>query len=95
VSPITSFLSYDFDNDGETEVLAAGNYFGVTPFHGRFDSFPGALIKNEQNMILGNQIGLDFSGKAIRQLNIISLMGKPYLLVTINNDKAQVYQLLN
>jgi len=95
VSPMTSFLSYDFDSNGEKEVLAAGNYFGVTPFHGRFDSFPGALIKNESDMILGNKIGLDFSGKAIRQLNIILLKGKPYLLVTINNDKAQVYQIIN
>ena len=95
VSPITAFLSYDFDNDGKTEVLAAGNYFGVKPFHGRFDAFSGALIKNENNIILGHKIGLEFSQKAIRHLNIITLNMKPYLLVTINNDKAQVYKLNN
>ena len=95
VSPITSFLSYDFDNDGKEEVLAAGNYFGVQPFHGRFDSFSGALIKNESNIQLGNQIGLDFLSKSVRQLNMITLKNKPYLLVTINNDKAQVYELKN
>ena len=94
ISPITSFLSFDFDADGQGEVLAAGNYFGVTPFHGRFDSFPGALIKNENDITLGNKIGLDFSDKAIRKLNIIYLKNKPYLLVTINNDKAQVYELV-
>ncbi len=94
VSPITSFLSFDFDSDGQDEVLAAGNYFGVTPFHGKFDAFPGALIKNENDMVLGNKIGLDFSDKAIKGLNIIHLDEKPYLLVTINNNKAQVYQLL-
>jgi hypothetical protein len=95
VSPITAFSNYDFDSDGKEDVLAGGNYFGVTPFHGRFDSFPGALIKNENNIILGNKIGLDFSGKAIKQIHIITLKGKPYLLVTINNDKAQVYELVN
>ena len=94
VSPITSFLSFDFDSDGNNEVLAAGNYFGVTPFHGKFDSFPGALIKNENDIILGNKIGLDFSDKAIKKLNIIYLNKKPYLLTTINNDKAQVYELI-
>ncbi len=95
VSPITSFLSYDFDKDGTDEVLAAGNYFGVQPFHGRFDSFAGALIKNENDIQLGNQIGLDFTKKSVRHLNIITLEKKPYLLVTINNDKAEVYELIN
>jgi len=95
ISPITAFLSFDFNSDGKNEVLVAGNYFGVTPFHGRFDSFPGALIKNADNIVLGNKIGLDFSGRSVRHLNMISLIGKSYLLVTINNDKAQVYELIN
>ena len=95
IAPITAFLDFDFDGDEKLEVLVGGNYFGVEPFHGRFDSFPGALIKNEDKIILGNLVGLDFSGKAIRHLDIISLKGKSYLLVTINNDKAQVYELTN
>jgi hypothetical protein len=95
VSPITAFLKFDFDNDGKSEVLAGGNYFGVKPFHGRFDSFSGALIKNENNIILGHKIGLDFTQKSVRQLNIIQLKNKSYLLVTINNDMAQVYELNN
>ena len=94
VSPISSFLEYDFNFDGENEILAAGNYFGVTPFHGRFDSFPGALIIDEEQVILGNKIGLDFSLKAVKKLDIIKVNNKPYVLATINNDKAQVYQLM-
>jgi hypothetical protein len=93
VSPITAFLKSDFDKDGKDEILAAGNYFGVKPFHGRFDSFSGALIKNEKNILMGNRIGLDLSQKSVRHLNIITLNGKSYVLVTINNDKAQVYKL--
>jgi len=81
--------------NGSEEVLVAGNYFGVQPFHGRFDSFAGALIKNEKDFQLGNKIGLDFTEKSVRHLNIITLQNKPYLLVTINNDKAQVYELKN
>ncbi|QLG45735.1 CRTAC1 family protein [Costertonia aggregata] len=93
VSPILSFVSFDFDADGEEEVLAAGNYFGVKPYHGRFDSFPGALIKNEKSVILGNRLGLDLTQKSVRHLNIIYLKNQPYLLVTFNNDKAHVYEL--
>ena len=28
------------------ELLLAGNYFGVQPYHGRFGSFGGALIES-------------------------------------------------
>ncbi|MGB6152295.1 MAG: VCBS repeat-containing protein [Pricia sp.] len=91
VSPIMAFATYDFDGDGKREVLAAGNYFGVKPYHGRFDSFPGALIKAENNVILGSRIGLDLSQKSVRHLNIIDFNKKAYLLVTLNNDSTQVY----
>lgn len=93
VAPIRAFLEYDFDGDGKTEILAAGNYFGVKPFHGRFDSFSGALIKNEKDVILGNKIGLALEHKSVRHLNIFDLMDKTYLLITFNNDTAEVYGL--
>ncbi len=94
VSPIMAFAKHDFDNDGKQDVLAAGNYFGVKPFHGRFDSFAGAMIKSEKEMLFGDEIGLNFTQKSVRHLNIINLNNKSYLLVTINNDKAEVYKLL-
>ena len=93
VSPITSFVKADFDGDRQEEVFAAGNYFGVTPYHSRFDGFSGALIKNEKTIYLGNQIGIDLTQKAVRHLDIIPFNGKKYLLVTINNKKAEVYDL--
>ncbi|SEC19578.1 Repeat domain-containing protein [Tenacibaculum sp. MAR_2009_124] len=93
VAPIFSFLEYDFDQNGESEILAGGNYFGVSPFHGRFDSFPGAMIYAENKISLGNVLGLEFSRKAVKNLQIISLNEVPYLLTTINNDKVQVYKL--
>lgn len=95
VAPITAFLKYDFDGDGRQEVLTAGNYFGVQPFHGRFDAFSGAMIKNDTEMIPGSELGLELSGKSVRHLNIISFKNMNYLLVTINNDHAQVYKLKN
>jgi len=93
VAPVKAFLNFDFDKDGKKEVLVGGNYFGVKPYHGRFDSFSGALIKSENDVILGNKIGLDFTQKSIRHLSIIVLNNEDYLLVTFNNDKAEVYKL--
>ncbi len=93
VSPILSFCIFDFDNDNKDEVLAAGNYFGVKPYHGRLDSFSGALIENESPPILGHYLGLDLAQKSVRDLTIIQHQNPPYLLVTFNNEKAQVYQI--
>ena len=94
LAPIMSFLEFDFNGDNKTEVLAAGNYFGIKPYHGRFDSFPGALINNANNVTLANEIGLDLTGKSIRSMNIINLNNNKYILLTFNNEAAEVYQIL-
>lgn len=93
VSPITGLLPYDFDGDDRPELLLGGNYFGVKPFHGRLDAFSGAMIKDKNNVVLGYEIGLDFTDKSVRNLNIVTFQNHPYLLVTFNNAKAQVYKL--
>jgi len=93
VAPITCFVKSNFDSDKKEEVFAAGNYFGVSPYHSRFDGFSGALIKNEKTIYLGNQIGIDLTQKAVKHLNIINFNGKKYLLITINNNKAEVYEM--
>ncbi|MGI9546083.1 MAG: VCBS repeat-containing protein [Flavobacteriaceae bacterium] len=95
IAPITNFLVYDFNGDGSEEVLAGGNYFGVKPYHGRFGRFPGAVISAKNEVILGHRIGLDFMEKSLRHLNIIYLNGQAYLLATFNNERAQVYELIN
>lgn len=94
LAPILTFLKYDFDGDGSQEVLAGGNYFGVKPYHGRFDSFPGALINSSDDIILGNELGLKFMFKSLRHLNILRFHDQPYLLATFNNEKAQLYKIL-
>jgi hypothetical protein len=94
LAPVKTFLRYDFDGNGRDEVLVAGNFFGVKPYHGRFGSFPGAMISSKIDVVLGNQLGLDLAQKSARHLNIITLAGQAYLLVTFNNEKAQVYRLL-
>jgi hypothetical protein len=95
LAPIMAFLSYDFDNDGADEVLAAGNYFGVKPYHGRLGTFAGAMIKGKNNVILGDVLGLDFMNRSIRHLNILTVRNQPYLLATFNDDAVQLYQLTN
>jgi hypothetical protein len=89
-----AFTKYDFDGDGTEEVLAAGNYFGVKPYHGRLGAFAGAMIKGKNNVILGDQLGLDLAQRSIRHLNILTIHNQPYLLATFNNEKVQLYKII-
>lgn len=93
VAPITCFVKSNFDSDAKEEVFVAGNYFGVSPYHSRFDGFSGALIKNDKTIFLGNQIGIDLTQKAVRHMDIVNFNGRKYLLITINNKKVELYEM--
>jgi hypothetical protein len=93
VAPINCFVKDNFESTTKESVFAAGNYFGVSPYHSRFDGFSGALISTEKTMTLGNQLGIDLSQKAVRQLNVVSVNGKKYLVVTVNNNKVEVFEI--
>lgn len=93
VAPINCFVQADFMGDAKPEVFAAGNYFGVSPYQSRFDGFAGALIQDQKTMLMGEAIGIDLTQKAVRHLDIITVNNLKYMLVTINNKPAEVYQI--
>ncbi|MBT8262996.1 MAG: VCBS repeat-containing protein [Bacteroidia bacterium] len=92
-APIMAFECFDFNGDGKESVLAGGNYFGVIPFHGRYDSFPGALIDSETEIRSAHTVGIDLSLKSVRHLRVIRHNNQPYLLVINNNDDVDVYEI--
>ena len=93
VSPITSFLRYDFDSDNKDEVLVAGNYHGVKPFHGLLSSMNSYLIESNISIIDGANIGLNLIGKSVRNMNIIDFETNKYLIVTINDSEVEIYRI--
>ncbi len=94
VSPITQMLEYDFNKDGTTEVLVAGNHFGVIPYHGRFDGFSGAIVQKGGKISTGDQLNINLTQKLVRGLDIVNFDDKDYLLVTINNAKPEMYEMV-
>ncbi len=94
VAPITRMLRHDFNGDGNEEIFMAGNYFGVIPYHGKFDGFGGALLRTNDEIIDGTVLNVNLSQKSIRGLNIINFDTKDYLLITIHNEKAEIYEIL-
>tara|TARA_R110002012_G_scaffold21280_7_gene74541 strand:+ start:31657 stop:31995 length:339 start_codon:yes stop_codon:yes gene_type:complete len=92
-SAIQDFVFEDFDGDGKKEILAAGNLFPLRVGIGRMDASFGTLLKFENNAfkISEKQNQLWLSGD-IKCLNIMKFnSGKKELLVTRNDDKAQLY----
>ena len=95
VSPIRCMVKNKFSSTNKEAVFAAGNYFGVSPYHSRFDGFSGALIQSDKSILLGHQIGINLAQKAITELEVITIKNKLYLIVAINNKKAEVYEISN
>lgn len=93
VAPINSFVTINEDTKDKL-VFAAGNYFGTTPYHSRMDGFSGALIFSNKKIKLGNIVGIDLNGKAVRHLDIIKINSKKYLMVTVNNGPVEVFEIL-
>ncbi|MCM8570745.1 VCBS repeat-containing protein [Gramella jeungdoensis] len=93
VAPIRAMLNYDFNKDGKEEVLIGGNYFGVTPYHGKFDAMGGSILINDDKILNSNEIGLNLSQKSVKEFSVINISDEPYLLVTINDEKAELYKI--
>lgn len=93
LAPIMAMIEHDFDRDGRKELLVGGNYFGVQPFHGRFGSFQGAIIKSANEILNGRAVGLQLMNKSVRAFHILPFNGSDYLVATINNGPAQFYRL--
>ncbi len=91
VAPIMAFLEYDFNGDGEVEVLVGGNYFGVNPYHGKLASMSGSILTTSGKVDEGAHLGLNFTQKSVRAFNIIQVNDQDYLLVTYNNDKPEFF----
>jgi len=91
IAPITAIAKEDFDQDGEQDLFIAGNYFGVTPYHGRYDGFDGTLINKKGIIFEGYKIGVNLAQKPVTRLLTVTTKNKKYLLVQINNSSLEVY----
>ncbi|RYY62807.1 MAG: VCBS repeat-containing protein, partial [Chitinophagaceae bacterium] len=48
-SPVFAMLADDVNGDGRTDLLTAGNFFGVSPYEGRYDANRGFLFLSGKN----------------------------------------------
>ena len=95
-APIFAALASDFDGDGATDVLLAGNFTGVTPIRGRYDASHGLVLRGAGGQFVSVEAansGVDIEGD-VRDLKIVRLAnGRRLLAVARNGSTLQLLQL--
>jgi hypothetical protein len=88
-SPIYAIITYDFDNDGDQDILLGGNLHGVKPEFGRYDASFGNYLENKGNRVFKyHQTGKGFKVNGqIRDLKVL----KNKIFISKNNDSLEVY----
>jgi hypothetical protein len=95
-SPVRDILISDFDRDGNTDLLLAGNDYAVRPSYGRYDASYGWCLLNDNTKgyktLMPVESGLRIAGDA-RKIIPIGIAGGKYLVAAVNNGELQVFQM--
>ena len=87
-------LAGDFDGDGRTDLLLAGNDYGVPPVLGRYDASYGLLLRGTGGgrfeAIDPERSGIVIDGQVRHMAWLRRADGSRSIVVARNNDKLQV-----
>jgi hypothetical protein len=93
-APVYASLAGDFDGDGRTDLILAGNFYGVTPVQGRYDASYGLLLHGDGRggfaAVDMERSGLAIDGQVRRMAVLKRANGERVILVARNNDRLQV-----
>jgi hypothetical protein len=94
LSPLYAALADDFDKDGRTDLLVAGNLYGVTPVRGRYDASYGLLLGGTGDgsftPVEMDKSSLSIEGQVRHLERLRTAAGDRLIVVARNNDKLQV-----
>lgn len=93
-SCVNAFIGGDFNNDGKTEIIAAGNFYPLHPQIGMNDASMGTLLQYSNNTMtaMHEMISPLWLYGDIRDMAILSTKnGKKMIVVSRNNDGPSLY----
>lgn len=93
VSPVYSFIVDDFDQDGFSDIVAAGNFYGNTPAIGRIDASYGSFLKGngkgEFTFVEPAVSGFAVYGE-VRDMRMIRAGNEKWIVVSRNSVPMRV-----
>jgi enediyne biosynthesis protein E4 len=94
-SPVYAITTGDFNNDGKTDMLLGGNFFGTRIKFGEYDANKGLLLEGDGKggftVLSDLQSGFNIRGE-VRDIKRVKLAsGKEILVFALNNDSTEVY----
>jgi hypothetical protein len=96
IAPVNSIVCTDVNNDGNPDLVLAGNEYQSNVMAGRYDASFGQLLtgngKGVFEAIASVTSGLMIDGD-VKDLKIIRAAGRQLLLVAVNNDKMKLFEL--
>lgn len=94
-SPLQDFLIEDFNQDGQLDLLTAGNFYGAEYTTGRYDAGVGCLFLGDGKggfIFVENRKSGFWADGDVRDLAKIRLQnGKTAILIGNNNSKMQLF----
>jgi hypothetical protein len=97
LSPVRDILIQDFDLDGKPDLVLAGNNYAVRPSYGRYDASYGWCLLGDTDpfyhALMPLKSGLEIKGDA-RKIRRIKVSGKQFLIVAVNDQNMQLFQIL-
>ncbi len=98
IAPTNQILVKDFDADGITDIILGGNLYASEVETPRADAGHGTFLqgigKGEFRVQDPNESGLYMDGD-VKDLNLINIQGKSYIIVAKNNDFLKFIRIAN
>ena len=95
LAPVYGILADDFDNDGKSDLLLAGNFDAVKPEIGRLSASYGVLLRGDGeggfSAVHATESGFVVPGQA-RDIQRIDTRHGKLFVVTRNNDRPLVFR---
>jgi len=94
-SPIYEICSGDYNQDGNPDIILAGNFFGTRIRFGEYDANKGLLLtgngKGDFTVMNDIQSGFHIDGEVRDIADVTLASGKNILVFAINNDSVKLY----
>jgi enediyne biosynthesis protein E4 len=94
-SPVFAFCAGDFNGDRHKDIMAAGNFYGVLPYEGRYDAGYGNILINKDSAFFplsSLQSGFSVDGEVRDIKQIRSANGTVLYIIARNNDSLLFFR---